>query len=116
MSKRSEAEGVKTEVEEGEVGDRRLGKRCEKLVAARSGRIGSSLSVACQDWANTKAAYRFLANARGSEREMLAGHFHSTRERVKAREGPVLGLHDTTEFSFKRQEQAASGLLRKLPM
>ena len=47
---------------------------------------------------------------------MLAGHFHSTRERVKAREGPVLGLHDTTEFSFKRQEQAASGRLRKLPM
>ena len=109
MSKRSEAEWVQQEVEGCEFGDRRLGRRCEKVLAALSGRIGSSLSVACQDWANTKAAYRFLANARVSEREILAGYFQATRARVAATEGPLLVLHDTTEFSFKRQEQTAIG-------
>jgi hypothetical protein len=116
MRKRSEAEWVQQEVEGCEFRDRRLGKRCEKLLLAMSGRIGSSLSVACQDWANTKAAYRFLANERVSEQEILAGHFQATRDRVASAEGLLLVLHDTTEFSFKRQEQTAIGLLRKLPM
>jgi hypothetical protein len=116
MRKRSEESWVKKEVEGCEFGDRRLGKRCAKLLSALSGRIGSSLSVACQDWANTKAAYRFLANERVSEREILAGHFESTRDRVEATAGPLLVLHDTTEFSFTRQEKTAIGLLRHLPM
>jgi hypothetical protein len=46
---------------------------------------------------------------------MLAG-LSVTRDRVAGTEGPLLGLHDTTECSFKRQEKAAIGLLRKLPM
>jgi hypothetical protein len=116
MNKRSEEAWVKKEVEGCEFGDRRLGKRFEKVLSALAGRMGSSLSVACQDWANTKAAYRFLANERVSEREILAGHFQATRDRVAATEGSLLVLHDTTEFSFKRQEQTAVGLLRKLPM
>ena len=56
MSKKSEEEWVKTEVAGCEFGDRRLGRRSEKVLAALSGRLGSSLSVACQDWANTQAA------------------------------------------------------------
>lgn len=35
--------------------------------------MGESLPVACQDWANTKAAWRFFANDRISEAEILAG-------------------------------------------
>lgn len=66
----------------------------------------------CQDWANTKAAYRFLANDRVSEAEILAGHFAATRERVAACEGPVLVLHDTTEFSYKREDVQAVGRTR----
>jgi len=42
--------------------------------------------VACQDWANTKAAYRFWqrTNQRG---EYPCGHFASTRERFLASGG-----------------------------
>src|SRR5262245_55193490 len=116
MSKKSEEEWVKTEGAGGEFGDRRLGRRCEKVVAALSGRLGSSLSVACQDWANTKAAYRFRANERVREREILAGHLQATRDRAAATEGPRLVRHDTTEFSFTRRNGAAMGLLRKLPI
>jgi hypothetical protein len=66
----------------------------------------------CQDWANTKAAYRFFSNDRVSEADILAGHFQSTRERTIATDGPVLVLHDTTEFSYqsiKERTQTRSG-------
>jgi len=49
MRKKNEAEWVQKEVEGCDFGDRRLGKRCEKLLAALSGRLGYSLPLACQD-------------------------------------------------------------------
>ncbi|MFY9832669.1 MAG: IS4 family transposase, partial [Methylocystis sp.] len=54
-------------------------------------------------WANTKAAYRFLSNARVDEGDILSGHFAATRARCDASDcGPILLLQDTTEFSFQR--------------
>ena len=41
--------------------------------------MGESIPYACQDWANTKAAYRFLANERVEEGDILSGHFAATR-------------------------------------
>jgi hypothetical protein len=43
--------------------DERLTKRFEKLFRQLSGGIGESILWTCQDWANTKAAYRFLATS-----------------------------------------------------
>ena len=37
--------------------------------------VGAPMPLACQDWANTKAAYRFSSNEAVSEAEILAGHF-----------------------------------------
>jgi hypothetical protein len=48
-----------------------------------------------------------------SEEEILAGHFQSTRERLLAENEPVVILHDTTEFSFKREDIDAIGRLNK---
>ncbi len=72
--------------------------------------------MVCQDWANTKAAYRFLANARVNEADILAGHFRSTRDRFAATTTPVLVLHDTTEFSYARGDVDAIGILGKTPI
>lgn len=69
--------------------------------------------MACQDWANTKAAYRFFANERVSENEILEGHFSSTRARATAVKGPLLILHDTTEFSYQREKEASLGVLHR---
>lgn len=91
--------------------DVRLGKRFRKLLQQFASGIGGSIPWVCQDWANTKAAYRFFANDRVSEADILAGHFHSTRERFLAQQGPVLILHDTTEFTYHREEVAAIGVL-----
>ena len=76
--------------------DARHGKRFRKLLQLLSSGIGGSIPWICQDWANTKAAYRFFSNDRVSEEGILAGHFQSTRERFVAHREPVLILHDTT--------------------
>ena len=69
--------------------------------------------MACQDWANTKAAYRFFSNERVSEKEILEGHFNSTRVRATVAKGPLLILHDTTEFSYQREKEASVGVLHR---
>jgi hypothetical protein len=95
--------------------DARLGKRFKILVERLSEGVGESIPMACQDWAGTKAAYRFFANERVSEAEILAGHFQATRDRFEATPGTVLVLHDTTEFSFQREKKHAIGSAAILP-
>jgi hypothetical protein len=94
--------------------DERLNKRLRKLVAQIGGAMGQSIPLVCQDWANTKAAYRFLSNDRVSESDILAGHFQTTRERTVATDGPVLVLHDTTEFSYQRESTDAIGITKSI--
>ena len=76
--------------------------------------MGQSIPLVCQNWANTKAAYRFFSNDRVSEADILAGHFQSTRERAAAAEGLVLVLHDTTEFSYQREKPEAIGITKSI--
>ena len=79
-----------------------------KEVRALQGQSAAD-EVSNGDWANTKAAYRFLDNERVSEAQILAAHFRATRERFSATNGPALVLHDTTQFSFKRGDVYAVG-------
>ena len=106
---------ISEEVGESEFADARLGARFKKLVCQLSENMGAGISVACEDWANTKAAYRFLSNARVGEEDIFSGHFKSTQRRFRHLDEAVLILHDTTEFSFKRKDTEAIGLLKKLP-
>nr|WP_235939352.1 transposase [Bradyrhizobium hipponense] len=41
--------------------DARLGDRFRKLLTQIGGAMGQSIPLVCQDWANTKAAYRFFS-------------------------------------------------------
>src|SRR6476661_1171837 len=75
--------------------DERLGRRLRELLVRMAGAMGGSIPLACQDWAATKAAYRFFANDRVGEGEILGGHFRSTRDRAAGVGGPVMVLrHD----------------------
>ena len=89
--------------------DARLGKRLANLLHQISGSVGGTVPLACQDWANTKAAYRFFSNDRVDEGAILAGHFEATRQRAQACSGPLLVLQDTTEFSYKRDKPELIG-------
>jgi hypothetical protein len=69
--------------------------------------MGESIPYACQDWANTKAAYRFFANERVEEGDILSGHFAATCARCDASDGQILLIQDTTEFSYQRANVSA---------
>lgn len=103
---------VDREAADCEFKDERLGKRFRSLLAQLSSSPGDSIPLVCQDWANTKAAYRFFDNDRVSEVEILGGHFQATRDRAAATDGPILVMHDTTEFSYKREDIEAIGKTR----
>jgi hypothetical protein len=95
-------------------GDPRLAKRATNLIEKMAAKVGESIPTACQDWASTKAAYRFFDNESVSEADVLSGHFLATKQRIAEVGERVLILHDTTEFSYKR-EGGEMGLLGKLP-
>jgi len=94
--------------------DARLGDRFRKLLAQLGSAMGQSIPLVCQDWANTKAAYRFFSNDRVSEADILAGHFQSTRDRAAATDGHRLVLHDTTEFTYQRESSEAIGITKSI--
>jgi hypothetical protein len=93
--------------------DARLGRRFQKFVGQLENHLGQSIPLACRDWTNTKAAYRFLANSRVNEEPILAGHFEATRDRAAAADGPILILHDTTEFTYYRDSARSLGVMHK---
>lgn len=95
--------------------DKRIGDRFRQILAAVGSLPGESIPQACQNWAETKAVYRFLSNERVNAQNILSGHIHETSKRITACEGPVLVLHDTCEFIFKRKDPKPIGSTRKLP-
>src|SRR4051812_41897176 len=105
---------VERELDGGAFPDQRLKARLGRLLGDFGQRIGGTVPMACQDWAATKAAYRFFNNPRVDEGVILAGHFAATRARFGATAGPILVLHDTTEFSFTRDNPEAIGQLSLL--
>ena len=102
------------EVEGSRFADGRLGKRFRILLERLSKGLGETFPMAWQDWASTKAAYRFFANERVSEREILGGHFQATRARFRVTEGWVLVLHDTTELSLQREDPLPIGFTNRV--
>ena len=94
--------------------DERLGRRFQSLLADIGGAVGASLPFACQDWASTKAAYRFLSNDRVDPSDILSGHFEATAARFAASDGTILVLQDTTEFSFQRERPELIGFTKSV--
>ncbi|KZY99012.1 transposase [Sulfitobacter sp. HI0076] len=103
---------VGTETARCDLGDVRLNRRLEAMLATLGGRPGKSLPTAFQDWSNTKAAYRFFSNENVSEDKILEGHFAATGLRFEATNGPILILQDTTEFTFKRSAPEKVGFTK----
>jgi Transposase DNA-binding len=104
---------IEGELAKCEFQDERHARRLGKLLEQFSDHIGVSIPCASQDWAHTKAAYRFFSNPRVSEEQILGGHFQATGERIRARDSLILMLHDTTEFTFHRHDAGPVGILTK---
>ena len=96
--------------------DKRLEKRFKDIVSTLASETGKTIPEVCEQWSTTKAMYRFLSNDRVDEDEILSGHFNQTSERIDATHGPILVLHDTTEFTYSRSTPEDIGYTRKLPI
>ena len=105
---------VDEEIGAAQLPDKRLGKRLRQVFEQMGGAMGQTIPQACQDWANTKAAYRFFSNGRVTDHAILMGHFEATQSRVVAADGPILILQDTTEFSFQREKPELIGITKSI--
>lgn len=102
------------EIDESAFKDARLGRRFSELLRQIGDGMGGSIPFACQDWASTKAAYRFFANERVEEGDILSGHFAATRARYDDSKGPILLIQDTTELSYQRASTQAVGITKNV--
>ena len=82
------------EFSEVNLGDKRLDARLIRLCDRFSDAPESPINQACEDWAETKAAYRFFQNESVQVDEILAAHRCKTALRAKAHQ-TVLALQDT---------------------
>lgn len=93
-----------------DLGDERLNKRARKLMEHLSAKPTASIPMACKGWAETLAAYRFLANDEVAWEDILAPHWAQTQQRMSAH-AVVLCLQDTTELDFNGQQIEGLGRL-----
>ncbi len=93
-----------------DLGDRRLDKRTVLLAERMAANPLASIPQACGGWAETQAAYRFLAQDDIEWEAILTPHWQSAEARMRAHP-VVLCLQDTTELDFNGQCIAGLGPL-----
>jgi hypothetical protein len=82
-----------------ELKDSRLDSRCQTLASALAAQPSVPINQACEDWSDTKAAYRFFDNDKTTSERILSPHQQRTVERM-SRNSVTLAVQDTTFFNF----------------
>lgn len=82
-----------------DLGDKRLNKRLIHLCDRFSDAPESSINQACEDWSETKAAYRFFQNESVEIASILATHRAKTALRADEYE-TILAVQDTSYFTY----------------
>ncbi|ANB71758.1 transposase (plasmid) [Paraburkholderia phytofirmans OLGA172] len=101
---------VDEEFETLDLGDPRRDRRAKELIKRFASRPTASIPGACEGWAETMAAYRFLGNERIDWRDMMQPHWDRTTARMGALP-VVLCIADTTELNFNGQDIEGAGPL-----
>jgi hypothetical protein len=84
--------------------DIRLNHRCQALARVLGEHPTAPINQACEDWADTKAAYRFMDNPHVSPGAILAPHCQRTVERLKAHP-LVLAVQDSSFLNYTAHPQ-----------
>jgi len=101
---------VDEEFETLDLGDPRRDRRAKELLKRFAAKPTASIPGACDGWAETMAAYRFLGNDEVEWQDMMQPHWDRTAARMQ--QFPVvLCLADTTELDFNGQEIEGTGPL-----
>jgi hypothetical protein len=98
------------EFEKIDLGDKRLNQRAVLLAERLAQKPGASIPAACQSWAETAAAYRFLSNEHVSWQDVMTAHGKASQARI-SQHPVVLCLQDTTELDYNGQAMTGLGPL-----
>ena len=84
-----------------DLGDERLNKRLSTIAERFAQSPISPINHACDDWAETKAAYRFFRNEKIAYKEITRSHIAATKERCRDY-STVLAIQDTTYCNYSQ--------------
>jgi hypothetical protein len=90
---------VNNEFQATDLGDQRLNKRLSKIIERFTDSPVSPINQACDDWSETKAAYRFFRNDKVKYQEIAKGHQQATTCRADSLK-TILAVQDTTYFTY----------------
>lgn len=93
---------VESEFNSIDLGDERLNRRFKLIIERLAKHCGKTLASSFTQWKAIKASYRFFANPRVTEREMLAPHIEQTVSRIKEHD-TVLLLQDSTYLDYNNR-------------
>lgn len=82
-----------------DLNDARLDSRCQTLAVALAAQPSVPINQACEDWADTKAAYRFFDNHKVTPERILLPHQQRTVARM-GRHSLVLAVQDTSFLNY----------------
>ncbi len=99
MNKVDEKSWAEEEFSKVNLGDKRLKKRLIRLCDRFSDAPESPINQACEDWSETKSAYRFFQNDKVEPSEILSAHRAKTVRRADAYE-TILAIQDTSYFNY----------------
>jgi hypothetical protein len=108
MCSSSQTEWIEEELAGIDLGDRRLNRRCKRILERFSADPQASVNGARRGWAETHAAYQFFDNDAVVEENILAPHRRATLERIRSN-STVLIVQDTTELEYTRKTRTAAG-------
>lgn len=84
-----------------DLGDERLNKRLSLISERFAQSPLSPINQACEDWAETKAAYRFFSNENVAYKEITKSHIAASKERC-IDYSTVLAIQDTTYYNYSQ--------------
>jgi hypothetical protein len=100
--------GLSSEVEDVDLGDKRLDRRLCKVIEELGESPSLSIPAATQGRAEMEAAYRLFDNPKVTPEKILQPHIEATRQRISQRDF-VLLVQDTSELDLTRPNQQVEG-------
>ncbi|MCQ4335045.1 IS4 family transposase [Natronomonas sp. F2-12] len=92
---------IRTEFRPAEFGDKRLTDRLVQIGDELGSSPAESIPASCENWASTKATYRFCDNDRVTPAEILSAHKQAQHSRVRGGD-ELLVVSDTTYLTYPR--------------
>jgi hypothetical protein len=92
---------IRTEFRSADFGDKRLTDRLVQIGDELGSSPAESIPASCENWASTKATYRFCDNDRVDPNEVISAHRQAQESRVSGGD-ELLVVSDTTYLTFPR--------------